>query len=237
MAAGAKTGKGEKMKPEEMIDKYGIKLTDDGEHITSSKRITPAVIEAVKAVKPEIIAILKEKKAKEVAEAAEFWKRYEARRAAERLADQPLLDKMHEEVAEMVAKIPADYVRVTVTQTGDLDGSPILEYEAEGVTLRWDQVEVVGTACAIRPNCMGAFAEERVCMISRAKLYEIAKEIAKKEEAQKEAERELTETVIPTYAREAYRKYNGDADKAWENEDETSWALISRWAPYIEAQS
>jgi len=36
-----------------MIDKYGIKLTDDGEHITSSKRITPAVIEAVKAAKPE----------------------------------------------------------------------------------------------------------------------------------------------------------------------------------------
>ncbi len=230
------------MKPEEMIDKYGIKLADDGEHITSkpSKKITTAVLEAVKAAKPEIIAILKERKAKEVAEAAEFWKRYEARRAAERLADQPLLDKMKEEVAEMVAKIPADHVRVTATQTGDLDGSPIMEYEAEGVTLRWDQVEVVGTACAIRPNCMGAFASECVCMISRAKLSEIAKEqgieIAKKETERKEVERELTETVIPTYAREAYRKYNGDADKAWENEDEVSWALISRWAPYIEAQ-
>jgi hypothetical protein len=78
-------------------------------------------------------------------------------------------------------------------------------------------------------------------MISRAKLSEISKEqgieIAKKEEKRKAFERELLGTAVPVYAREAYRKYNGDADRAWESEDETAWAMISKWAPYIEAQN
>ena len=55
----------------------------------------------------------------------------------------------------MVAKIPADYVRVTVTQTGDLDGSPILEYEAEGVTLRWETVNAAAAEAAVVIRILG----------------------------------------------------------------------------------
>ena len=162
------------------------------------------------------------------------------RRAEEAAIDNKLLDTMHIEAATLVAQIPADHIRVTVKQTGDADGDPILEYTADGVKLSWRDVNTIGTACAIRPGAMGAFATERVCSISRDLLEQIRTEqqvstIAK--QATKEArEKELKETKIPQYAIDAYNHYHGDEDKAWEDENETDWAMIGKWAPYIEAQ-
>jgi len=67
--------------------------------------------------------------------------------------------------------------------------------------------------------------------------------ITAKAEAEKAArsakearEKELTETPIPQEAIDAYNRYHGDEDKAWEDENETAWALIREWSPYIEAQ-
>lgn len=54
--------------------------------------------------------------------------------------------------------------------------------------------------------------------------------------AKEAAEKELKETEIPVEAVKAYNQYHGDAEKAWENENETAWALIRKWSPYIEAQ-
>lgn len=39
---------------------------------------------------------------------------------------------------------------------------------------------------------------------------------------------------IPDYALQAYRRYGGDAERAWEAGDEAAWALIREWAPLIE---
>lgn len=166
--------------------------------------------------------------------------RWAAKRAADEAVDQIELDKMSAKVAELVAQIPDTHIRVTVTKTGDLDGDPILEFEAENVKLSWSQVEKVGWAGAIRPGALGAFAEEWICMISRDKLAGIAVEqgvkIAEKEAKKAARRKELEETPVPAGALEDYRRYRGNADKAWEAEDEGAWAVINRWAPYIEAQ-
>jgi hypothetical protein len=54
--------------------------------------------------------------------------------------------------------------------------------------------------------------------------------------AKEAAAKELRETEIPATAVSAYNHYHGNAEVAWAKEDETSWALIEKWAPYIEAQ-
>ena len=53
--------------------------------------------------------------------------------------------------------------------------------------------------------------------------------------AKEAEERELAETPIPEAAMNAYNHYHGNPESAWEAEDETAWALIRKWAPYIEA--
>jgi hypothetical protein len=70
------------------------------------------------------------------------------------------------------------------------------------------------------------------------KAYKAAK-VAAEEAARpaKEAkEKELKETPVPQNALEAYRRYRGDEDAAWEDSNELAWSLIRQWAPYIEAQ-
>jgi hypothetical protein len=44
------------------------------------------------------------------------------------------------------------------------------------------------------------------------------------------------ETAIPQEAIEAYNRYRGDEDAAWEDANELAWSLIRQWTPYIEAQ-
>ncbi len=55
--------------------------------------------------------------------------------------------------------------------------------------------------------------------------------------AREARERELAETPIPEAAMNAYNRYHGNSEAAWGAEDETAWALIRRWAPYIEARA
>ena len=53
---------------------------------------------------------------------------------------------------------------------------------------------------------------------------------------QAEAIKEMKQVEVPLYAVEAYNLYAGSSEKAWEDEDETAWALINKWGKYIEAQ-
>lgn len=38
---------------------------------------------------------------------------------------------------------------------------------------------------------------------------------------------------IPDYALQAYRRYGGDAERAWEAGDEAAWATIREWGEII----
>jgi hypothetical protein len=73
--------------------------------------------------------------------------------------------------------------------------------------------------------------EEYAAHIEAKKVAEEAARPAKEAK-----EKELKETEIPAEAIKAYNHYHGSADKAWEDENETAWALIRKWTPYIEAQ-
>ena len=99
-----------------------------------------------------------------------------ADRAAQDAIDKPLLEAMEIEATRLRSLIPADHVEVIIKQSGDLDGDPILDYACQGIKLSWRDIEVVGTACAIRPRAMGAFATRRIASISIARLAEIKAE-------------------------------------------------------------
>ena len=190
--------------------------------------------------RPELAALVAEYEAIEAQRAADREAKRAAQQAAQDAIDNPLLEAMRAEAAALRAKIPASHVLVMVEQTGDLDGDPILEYRVDGVKLNWRDVEVVGVAAAIRPGAMGAFAIERICSISIDKFEQIKAAQQTAAEASKIAkearEKELKETEIPPEATRAYRHYHGNADKAWEDSNETAWALIEKWTPYIETQ-
>lgn len=190
--------------------------------------------------RPELAALVAEYEAIQAQLKAEREAKWAAKQAGQATIDKPLLEAMWAKVAELRAIIPADHVRVDVKQTGDLDGDPILEYTVDGVKLSWDDVNHIGTASAIRPGALGAFAAEWICSISKAKFEEIkaAQQTATdtKKAAKEARQKELAETPIPAAAVQAYNYYHGDANKAWENEDESAWALIEKWTPYIEVQ-
>jgi hypothetical protein len=84
--------------------------------------------------------------------------------------DKSYLDRMKADADELRKKIPSDHVPVSVKEVGDADGHPILSYEAQGTKLSWQDVTHHGTASAIRPGALGAFAHERVASIPRDKL-------------------------------------------------------------------
>jgi molecular chaperone DnaK (HSP70) len=190
--------------------------------------------------RPELAALVVEYEAIMSVLKTERDAKWAADKAIKDVADQPLLDAMHAHVAELMAQIPVDHVQLTVKQTGDMDGDPILEYTADGVKLGWQDITMIGVASAIRPGAWGAFASIRVASISRARLEEIRAEQQTKSAAAQATKdtrkKELAETAIPASAVEAYNYYHGDADKAWENEDESAWAAINKWSPYIETQ-
>jgi len=221
---------------EEMIRKYQIVDNGDGNlkvNFAKGHNPTDAEISAIRAAKPEILAYFAEKEAEREAIIA-------ARRAEQEAIDKPLLDEMYAKAEKLRAQIPEGHVEVTVTKTGDSDGWPILEYEADGVKLRWDEVNMIGSACAVRPGALGAFEEIWIASIDRNRLAEIRarnQKAAEDKAAAKEAYRkELMETKIPQCAIDDYNRYKGDAEKAWKAQDEGAWAMIEKWAPYIEAQ-
>lgn len=244
-------------------DKYGHSISYDigpdcgliaGMHLTGGR---PVVHEGVKFVRfetkykgqtiqvkyearPELAALVVEYDNIQAQLKIERETKWAADKAIKDAADQPLLDAMQAHAAELKAQIPTGHIQVTVKQTGDTDGDPILEYTADGVKLNWRDVNNIGTASAIRPGALGAFASEHVCSIGKDRLAEIremqAAKAATAQAAKEVRQVELKTTIIPDEALSAYNHYHGDANKAWENEDETSWALIQKWTPYIETQ-
>lgn len=188
--------------------------------------------------RPDLASLVAEYNSIEAAKQAEQDARWAAKQAEQDAIDQPLLDAMHAKADMLRSQIPVDHVEVSVTKTGDLDGDPILEYIASGVKLNWQDVIIIGWVSAIRPGALGALAEICIASISKDRLEQIkatqARAVADKKVTQ--VNKELTETEIPQYAIESYNRYNGSSEAAWENEDETAWALIERWTPYIEAQ-
>ena len=186
--------------------------------------------------KAEVIAQIK----RQAVENAELKERWAAEREAKAAEDQQYLDKMNAEAEALIAQIPADHVQVTVEQTGDMDGDPILRYSVDGFEINWSEVNMLGCAEAVREGAWGAFATVRIASISRQRLEELKAESVQKdaERAEKAAarEKELTETEIPQGDIMAYNRYHGDGNAAWEAEDEQAWASILHWGPYIEAQ-
>ncbi len=176
------------------------------------------------------------------AQVAKLEAEWQAEHDAKAAADKILTDKMHAKAAEIAKEIPAGNVRVTVTQTGDLDGYPILKYEVDGVELKYDDVVMHGSAEAVREGAWGAFETEYVASISAEKLTEIIseKEIEKIEKAaaREAREKELAETPIPQSAIILYEKFHGDPDAAYEDEGYGAQGAIelAKWIPYIEAQ-
>jgi hypothetical protein len=198
------------------------------------------IIQVRYASRPDLAALVDEYNRIQAELAKEREARWAEEKAKQEAIDRPLLEEMERKAAELRAQIPEDHIEVTITKTGDSDGWPILDYEADGVKLSWEDVNMLGSACAIRPGAMGAFAEVWIGSIAKNKLEEIRlnqqKKAAEKQVKREEWARERNETPIPPEALAAYRKYHGDAEKAWENEDETAWAMIRKWTPYIETQ-
>jgi hypothetical protein len=104
-----------------------------------------------------------------------------------------------------------------------------------------------GWALAIHPGALGACASEWVGSISHedaaaltAAAIECASEIERRKSSAAETElrreQDLLTIDVPAAAVEAYKAYNGSAEKAWEAEDEAGWALIGQWSSAIEAQ-
>lgn len=123
--------------------------------------------------RPDLAALVAEYQAEQVAKTTANEARWAEQRAATAAAEAPLLAAMDAEADRLKSTIPADHVEVAVTQTGDADGDPILQYTVDGQIISWLDVQRIGTACAIRPGAMGAFSTRWIASISRDRLAEI----------------------------------------------------------------
>lgn len=148
----------------------------------------------------------------------------------------PLIAAMQARAAELRAQIPQGAIEVCAKQEGSADGDPLMSYTANGIEIDWRDVEIVGTASAIRPGALGAFATITVAYTTAAKVgakIDLDNQRAEKRAAER---RELLATSIPPSALDSYKQYRGDAEAAWAAGDESAWAAINNWSPYIEAQ-
>ena len=184
-------------------------------------------------------------------ELRELWENYEAINKARKAAvnamheaqrqqqsdiDAPLLKDMKEKAEALRGQIPEGMVPVAVTQTGDLDGWPIYSYTANGTEIPRADVTTIGAASALRPGALGSFAEVIVAYTSQDKIDAARNRLAERKVKSDEYKNELRTTPVPQSALDAYTQYQGNAEKAWESGDESSWAAINQWLPYIEAQ-
>jgi hypothetical protein len=76
--------------------------------------------------------------------------------------DKPLLNEMYREVELLRGKMPKNAVGVSITSAGNLDGIPLDQYEADGVSLPRSDVTILGVPFAIRPSAMSEFARHPV---------------------------------------------------------------------------
>lgn len=208
--------------------------------VAFEQKLNGQIIRVKYDTRPDLAALVDEYKAIEAAKQADREARRATKQAERDGIDQPLLNAMHTKTDKLRSQIPIGHVEVMVTKTGDLDGDPILEYTVDDIRLNWQDVNIIGWASAIRPGALGAFAEICIASIDKKQLEQIKaaqiKTTTDKLAAQAIREKELTETVIPVYAIEVYNRYNGSSEAAWEDENETAWAFIEKWTPYIEAQ-
>lgn len=70
----------------------------------------------------------------------------------------------------------------------------------------------------------------------RTMLAQIEQTRIEKEAARAAYQANLLAMEIPPEARDAFARYHGSAERAWEREDEHAWALINQYQEAIEAQ-
>jgi len=177
---------------EELITKYGMRR--DGENIRCSPAPKGKDLEDIKSNKGDVlkeIDTLVELRGKEQSEREERW---ETERLEKIEKERPMLESMNKKAQEFRGQIPEDGIPVKIEKTGNMDGDDMLEYSVDGVKLSWRDIVYVGTASAIRPGAMGAFASVRVAYITRTKLEEIklknqAEKTGKEEKIQAEKQR------------------------------------------------
>lgn len=185
------------MTTEEMIQKYHIALySEDKLNVRRppTGKTAAAEIEVLKAAKPEILAELQERQA---VKNAEYAAAREAAKTEKDAKELPLIEAMNVEAARLRTLIPEGDVEVTVTETGNFDGYPTLEYTVGETWLNFQDVAVHGWASAARPGAMNSFKDICVASINREKLAEIvaareAKE-AEKADAENAAKAELAQ--------------------------------------------
>lgn len=157
------------------------------------------------------------------------------RRAAEAEAnreanDQIAINEMNEQADALRTQLPANHILVNVTDLGN----GFQDYDVDGFAIHRSHINHIGVAHATRKGALGAFRTVYVCSIDKNVLAGLKGETAA--ETTEVSETVSAEIEIPAAAINAYNQYQGSADKAWEAEDESAWATIEKWAPYIEAQ-
>ena len=184
-----------KVTTDEMIQKYHIALySEDKLNVRRppTGKTATAEIEVLKAAKPEILAVLQERQA---VKNAEYAAAREAAKAEKDLAERPLIEAMEQKAASLRTLIPEGHVEVTVTETGNFDGYPTLEYTVGETWLNFQDVTVHGWASAIRPGAMNSFKDVCVASINREKLAEIVADrevkAVEKTETENTAKKEL----------------------------------------------
>jgi len=219
-----------------IVEKIGShNITVEGENLKIAT--TPWVKEnadLIRANKAGIIACMAELKARLAKKAEEIQARWVAKQAEQDAIDKPLIEAMHVRAAELRAQIPADHVEITVKQTGDLDGDPIMEYKAGEIKINWSDINIVGWASAVRPGAMGSFASICVTSISCEKLEAIKadrlatenkKAVAEKAEIDRVAA--IFDTAKATGEKQELKRYMTDCNDPHE---ECSTDVVTVWA-------
>lgn len=88
------------------------------------------------------------------------------------------------------------------------------------------------------PGLAAITPEQEAALVAEAALMRARQGAAARERREGEARRleVLRSEPVPADAVAAYQEYGGDADRAWNEENETAWSLVSRYAEAIEEQ-
>lgn len=179
------------MEAKKLIKKYGLRLAKGARPDGSDAVRCPhkTAMKAVQAAgRDAILAELYEIEAKQKADREDLEAQWAAKRKEQDAKDEIELVKMRTEAKKLRAQIPAGAIEVKATQTGSLDGDPILKYEAEGTEIPWDLPTRIGWASAIRPGALNSFASEYIGYITPEKLNEYKAKIAEAKQAKEDAE-------------------------------------------------